>query len=225
MLTLTTQLKRVRAAASNLRHTPTKMQRYRTSSWILLIHSITNSTLAVPVTVRDIHGVRINVVDAAKDRVLVAVLQKRMDPDQGQASGLTSDASDERAWRPVFETETGPGPGIRTRTGFGSGSGGRNGTTSDSETETEESEPEPGLDNSDNSDSDGGDSEVPDSGKRSSSRTEQNEPPDIEDQGRERRTTSRALRITQRMTKIFCPARSCSILARAPCTKISGASY
>jgi hypothetical protein len=102
MLTLTTQLKRVRAAASNLRHTPTKMRRYRTSSWILLIHSIINFTLAVPVTVRDIHGVRINVVDAAKDRV--AVLQKRMDPDQGQASGLTSDASDgdERAWRPVF---------------------------------------------------------------------------------------------------------------------------
>jgi hypothetical protein len=36
------------------------------ASWILLIHSIINFSLAAPVAVGDIHGVRVNVVDVAK---------------------------------------------------------------------------------------------------------------------------------------------------------------
>lgn len=66
------------------------MRRYRIASWILLIHSIINFTLAVPVAVGDIHRVRVNVVDAAKDRI--DVLQKRMNEGgEGRPSDLTSE--------------------------------------------------------------------------------------------------------------------------------------
>lgn len=68
------------------------MQRSRILfSWILLIYSIINFTLAAPIGVRDIHGVRVNVADVAENRI--EVLQKRMDPDEGQssASDLTSE--------------------------------------------------------------------------------------------------------------------------------------
>lgn len=66
------------------------MRRYRIAFWIL-IYSIINFTLAAPVAVRDILGVRVNVVDVAKDRT--AELQKRMDPveDSDQSSDLTSE--------------------------------------------------------------------------------------------------------------------------------------
>jgi hypothetical protein len=70
------------------------MRQYRIASWILLIHSIINFTLAAPVAVGDKNRVRVNVVDVAlKDRM--AVLQERMDynddPDDGQSSDLTSE--------------------------------------------------------------------------------------------------------------------------------------
>jgi hypothetical protein len=68
------------------------MRQYRIASWILLIHSIINFTLAAPVAVAGTHGVRVNVVDVAKYRM--AVLQERMDenPDEGQwSSDLTSE--------------------------------------------------------------------------------------------------------------------------------------
>jgi len=57
------------------------MRRFRIASWILLLLSIIDFTLSVPVAVRDRdkHGVRINVVDVA-DRT--AALQKRMDPER-----------------------------------------------------------------------------------------------------------------------------------------------
>lgn len=57
--------------------------------WILLIHFIINFTLGAPVAVGDIHRVHANVVNVAKDGI--AVLQKRMDPDGGSSSDLTSD--------------------------------------------------------------------------------------------------------------------------------------
>jgi hypothetical protein len=64
------------------------MRRHRIASWILLIHSIINFTVAAPVAVGDINGVRVNVVDVTKDRM--AVLHKRMN-DDGQSSDLTSE--------------------------------------------------------------------------------------------------------------------------------------
>lgn len=69
------------------------MRQYRIASWILLIHSIINFTLAAPVVVGDINRVRVNVVHVAKDGM--AVLRERMDhnedPDDGQSSDLTSE--------------------------------------------------------------------------------------------------------------------------------------
>jgi len=53
------------------------MRRYRIASWVLLILSVFDFTLAAPVAAQDIHGVRVNVVDAANDRI--AALQKRME--------------------------------------------------------------------------------------------------------------------------------------------------
>jgi hypothetical protein len=64
------------------------MRRYWIAFWILLTHSIINFTLAAPVAVRDIHGVRVN-VDVAEDRI--TVLQKRMDSDEEWSSDLTSE--------------------------------------------------------------------------------------------------------------------------------------
>jgi hypothetical protein len=77
------------------------MRRYMIASWILFILSIINFTLAAPVAVRDINGVRINTEDVAKDSM--AEMQKRMDPDEpdeDQRSDLTSEHG-----------EPGPGPG------------------------------------------------------------------------------------------------------------------
>ena len=62
------------------------MRRYRIVPWILLILSIIDFTLAVPVSVRDVHGVRVNAVGVAEDRI--AALQKRMDDDHGGESDL-----------------------------------------------------------------------------------------------------------------------------------------
>lgn len=59
------------------------MRRYRITLWIILILSIIDFTLAVPVSVRDIHGVRVNVVGEAVDRI--AALEKRMDNDGGES--------------------------------------------------------------------------------------------------------------------------------------------
>jgi hypothetical protein len=98
------------------------------SSWITFILAIINFnfTLAAPVAIRDLHGVRVSVADVAKDRI--AVLPKRMDPDEGQSSVT----SDHEASHSGPETESEP----------------------DSETETESEELE--SEYSDSDDSDGG---------------------------------------------------------------------
>jgi hypothetical protein len=64
------------------------MQQYRIASWILLILSIFNFTLAAPIAVQDgQHRALINAVDEAKDRTVA--LQQR-GPDKGQSSDPTS---------------------------------------------------------------------------------------------------------------------------------------
>ncbi|KAN0116317.1 hypothetical protein V8E52_005936 [Russula decolorans] len=69
------------------------MRRYKIASQILLILSIFNFVLAVPVAVREIDEVRVNAVDAAK--VGTAASEKRMDPgDQSSTNvGYLTDVS------------------------------------------------------------------------------------------------------------------------------------
>ena len=90
------------------------MQRYRIAPWILLIFSAIYFTLAVPVPVQDIHGLRVNTADAAEDRI--AALPKRMDDNAGESSSDES-ASDvtseyERPYHggPQSETESNTDP-------------------------------------------------------------------------------------------------------------------
>jgi hypothetical protein len=67
------------------------LRRHWKASWILLVLSIINFTLAAPVAVRDIHREHANLdaVDVAEVRM--AVLQKCIDPDVDQSSDLTSE--------------------------------------------------------------------------------------------------------------------------------------
>jgi len=65
------------------------MRRYRIASWIFLILSILNFSYFTPAAPVDVHGLRVNTVGVAKDRV--AMVQKRMDPDEGYASDQTSE--------------------------------------------------------------------------------------------------------------------------------------
>ena len=58
------------------------MRRYRIAFWTILILSIIDFTIAVPVSVRGIHGVRVNMVGVVEDRI--TALEKRMDNDGGE---------------------------------------------------------------------------------------------------------------------------------------------